>query len=880
MSFTRREFVGAGAVAAVPSPGGRAAAPSSALPSALPPLTAQWIWFPEQRTLPCTFALFRREYELLSVPSAVPAWVTGQSRYELLINGKFVQRGPAPCDPRFWDVDPLDLAPYLKAGVNVIAAIVCIYGGGEGTWVPPSPLGSGRYGQGFLFEAPSLGWKTDAGWQSLRTRAWKPGNYQRWYLRALQEEFDLRAWPEGWLEPGFNAAAWRPAAVAATPPNQPNLTELPRGGAPPHWTLQARSIPAVIEKRVQAPRIVSRGFVEWRVPPEECFECFSAGSFTEAAGDSAVLGDGFPLRVPPANGRSAVVTFDFGRELVGHPYLTARGPAGTVIEILFVEKQEPGALLLRTHPRFGQWIRLTLRDGLNPFEAFEYDSMRWMQLAIRNHSEPVEILDAGINAKRYDWPHECDLKISDPAIQRACDASLNTHGLTAIETVVDNNIRERQQYAGDLDHPKLASYYAHGEYRQAARMFRTFTQGQNAEGWFMDCWPAWDRCQRLYQKHLGLTEWGPILDHALQLGIAAADHHLFTGDEALLQEIYPRLARFDGFLSRHLGSDGLLPVEPWTWNSVWIDHIGYRIEADKHAALNLYYAGFLSRGMARLARWSGDQQAAAGAMRRAAKLIGRVQRLYWSTERRLFIDNLPRRAAGEPLRAHARTLAMALLFDAVPRGAETPALDLLASHPTLAAPNSQTFEGGRLTLGSNYPLNDVWRFWALARFGRGAAVASDLRDRWSRFPSVLENNTYAEFYDPKPSSSGNVWCQSNPVPLIAAYQVLLGIRPLAPGFRQYEVRPQPGGLGSIEATIHAVSGSIPLRVESRPNGFAARWRNPSGLLAWFVVPPGSRIRGLPGSVPMQPGADPGTQRVLLPTGNTEKLWEFEVELPA
>lgn len=876
MDLTRRTFLaGAGATAGASRPEDRLRGDHTA--PELPPLTAQWIWYPERRTLPSTFVHFRRVYELGAKPEGpVHAWVTGQSRYQLFVNGMLVSRGPAPGDPRYWDIDPVDLAPHLTAGANVIAAIVCMYGGGEGTWIPPSPLGSGGYGQGFLFEAPSLGWRTDSSWLTHRSRAWKSGNYQRWYLRALQEEFDMRHWPEGWLEPGFVTKSWKQARPAATKPGRPNLTETPRGGPDPRWTLQPRAIPAVKERRVRASRAVNAGWIEWRVSPEEYFECFPDDAFAERVDASVLSGSGFPYRIAASGNGSAAVTFEFERQHTGHPYVVVDAPEGAVIEILFLERQEPGKLLLRIPPRFGQWIRLITREGENRFDSFEYEAVKQMQLLIRNASRPVEIREAGVIARRYDWPHECDLEISDPLVRRTCEASLNTHDLTAIETVVDNQVRERQQYSGDLEHPKLASYYAHGEYRQAARMFRTYTQGQNREGWFLDCYPAWDRCQRLYQKHLGLTEWGPIIDHSLQFGIALAEHYLFTGDEELIREITPRLRRFDEFLRRNLGRDGLLPVEPWTWNSVWIDHIGYRVEQDKHAALNLYYAGFLRAGMARLLAWTGDARGSNDAEALASTLIARVRQRYWSPSRRLYVDNLPRAAADREIRVHARTLSMALLFGAVEPEHWEPALRLLESMTTKSNPDVHVFEDGGLTLGANYPLNDIWRMWALARGGRGAAVVRDLRERWADLPSVLENGTYAEFWNPQPSSSGQVWCQSNPVPVICAYQVLLGVRPTQPGFRAYEVRPQPGEVASVRATIHTVAGDIPIRVGGRGRGFTAEWSSPPGLIPTLVTPSEARMTGLPANVRVSPGRHPGTAEVRLPPGSGRE-WRIDVD---
>lgn len=688
----------------------------------------------------------------------------------------------------------------------------------------------------------------------------------------------MRRWPEGWLEPGFDTRQWKSARASATKPGTPNLSEVPRGGPEEHWTLQPRTIPKVREERIRAHAVDDAGWIEWRTSPEEYFECFPDDAFAEFRERSAVSGTGFPYLVPATgDGRSAAVTFALDRELTGHPYVTVRAPAGTVVEILFVEKQEPGRLLLRTHPRFGQWIRLVTREGDNRFEAFEYDTLRQMQLLIRGASAPVEILDAGVIAKSYDWPFACDLKVSDAAIERACAASLNTHDLTSIETIVDNQVRERQQYAGDLEHPKLASYYAHGEYRQPARIFRTYAQGQSKEGWFLDCYPAWDRCQRLYQKHLGLTEWGPILDHSLQFGISFADYYLFTGDSGLLREITPRLARFDGFLQRNLQADGLLTVEPWTWNSVWIDHIGFRVERDKHAALNLYYAGFLRLGLARLFDWLGDTTAARDARRRAALLISRVKQRYWSPRRRLYVDNLPNVGTDGETRLHARTLSMALLFDAADPADWPVALDLLESLTDRTNPNTKSLEGGAVKLGANYPLNDVWRHWALALGGRGAAVARDLRERWADLPSVVENNTYAEFWNPAPSSTGQVWCQNNPVPLIGAYQVLLGVKPVAPGFRTAEIRPQPGDSVTASATIHTVIGDLPIRVEGRARGFRLAWTTPAGMAVRLVVPAGARVRSKAGDMALNPGGQPGTALAEITAESRAREWTADAE---
>ena len=162
---------------------------------------ARWVWMPSDRTLSNTFILFRKEFNLEDkVPTRARGWITADSRYRLTVNGTRVQWGPAPYDPRYQEADPFDIAPLLKPGKNVIGVEVLHYGLGDGTWPAGKP--------GMLFHAVlefDGGAKqtlvSDASWKAFLDRAHAPGQHKRWYLRALQEEFDARLQPRGWDTP-------------------------------------------------------------------------------------------------------------------------------------------------------------------------------------------------------------------------------------------------------------------------------------------------------------------------------------------------------------------------------------------------------------------------------------------------------------------------------------------------------------------------------------------------------------------------------------------------------------------------------------------------------------------------------------------------------
>ena len=222
--------------------------PGSGAAPRLPDLDpARWIWYPSGRCLQNTFVLFRKALTLDAAPRRATGWICADSRYLLQVNGARVQWGPAPADPRWMEADPLDLTWRLRQGPNALGATVLYYGQGDGTWPCGKP--------GFLFwlEIEHADGRTekivsDPSWQAHLCRAWPAGHYKRWYLRALQEEFDARRYPRGWAGPDFRPSAdWLPAMPLAGSPNKPSVcTDYPE------YLLEIAADPKLTELRPRA----------------------------------------------------------------------------------------------------------------------------------------------------------------------------------------------------------------------------------------------------------------------------------------------------------------------------------------------------------------------------------------------------------------------------------------------------------------------------------------------------------------------------------------------------------------------------------------------------------------------------------------------------
>ena len=159
--------------------------------------SAKWLWYPGDRTLPNTFVLFRRILQLNAKPKKATGWIIGESRYQLEVNGRRVQWGPAPNDPRWPEVDHMDLTESLTSGENVLGATVLYFGQGDAT----CPMS--RAGFIFKLEIEHADGRletvvSDNSWRCHLSQAWKPGQHRMFFMQALQEEFDGRLHPHGW----------------------------------------------------------------------------------------------------------------------------------------------------------------------------------------------------------------------------------------------------------------------------------------------------------------------------------------------------------------------------------------------------------------------------------------------------------------------------------------------------------------------------------------------------------------------------------------------------------------------------------------------------------------------------------------------------------
>jgi alpha-L-rhamnosidase len=741
----------------------------------------KWIWLPSQRTLANTFVLFRHTVNLKQVPEKVSGWITADSRYKLTVNGRRVQWGPAPFDPRHAELDPVEIPnDFWMVGENVIGVEVLFYGHGEGSW----PFGK----PGLMLSLPQLEVQSDNSWRCRVDRGHRPGQYKRWYLRSLQEVFDARLHPFGWNMPGFEMdAEWVPAQELNVPMDRAvfsggysdYMNELWMSD-PAESTLRPRAVPMMDEVEIQ-PIGKSEAQIKWHRHPDNWFENRSPDSWSLTE-----------LTEGPEVGR--LITYEFHEGLVGWPWFEVIAPEGTVIEVMVQENHDPAATSWLETSLFA-WSRFTCREGGNYLEPFDFEAFKWVQLHIWNDGGKARVIEAGARRRLNPVWDRARWHTSDEKLATVFEAAFNTVKNSAQDTIVDGMARERQQYAGDGSHQLVPLRLSSGDYELPRRFLRTYGYGQLTDGVWLDSWPAYDRLARIWEREVGASYWGPLVDHSIGFCLDHYYHWMESGEIEPAIDNWPRLMKFVEYLRTIRDSHGLLKVEDIGINAVWIDHDAYKQQRHKQCAFNLYAAAMLNDGLGRLAPHI-EPSRTAELQDFAADLVEKTVDRFYDHRQDLLIVNRPWLDEEREERLCDRSLATAILFDQIPM--EEEAGKALKERPS--------------NLGISYPANALWRFHALAKVGEIQTVIDELRSQWADMRSVKTNKTIQEMWDPRPDTAA-ILSHCAVAPLTTLYRDIVGIKPAAPGYRKVTVEPQLGDIPDLDLTLYTPQG--PIRFKSK-----------------------------------------------------------------
>ena len=744
---------------------------------------AKWIAPPGMHA--DSFGVFhaRRIVELAAGPARFVVHVSADNRYRLYVNGAQVSSGPQRSDAMHWRYETVDLAPVLRVGRNVIAAVVW-------NWGPNHPVAQHSLRTAFLLQGngPSESVaNTGAGWKLLRDSAYTDvrvtgsdvGN--AYYAAAHGESVDGARYPWGWERLDYDDGAWY--TVPAAPRDPAIVGDVLLHAAPGRggygdasgWQLEPRDLP----------------------PMEETALRFAAvRRATGVPSSDGFIRGGEALVVPPNT--HATLLLDYARTTNAYTVVETSGGTGSALTLTYAEAAfDSAGNKGNRNDVDGRRIR-GIHDVVRPgggerrrFQTLYWRSGRYVGLDVQTGAEPLRIHDVSGIFTAYPFVERGRFTSDLPWLADMWRMNWNGARIGAFETYMDTPYYEQLQYIGDTRLQALISLYVAGDDRLVRQAIVHFDDSRLPEGITTSRYPS--ELQQL------------IPPFALIYVAMVHDYQMHRDDPAFVRT---RLAGIRGILDwygRRVDSTGMLGPMPY-WNFVdWAERWARGVPAgadDGHSAtLSLLYAYALDRA-ALLETELGVPGMAQSYRERADGLRRAVLARAWDGRRRLFRD------APDSAAFSQQTNVLAILTDALPPAEQRALMERVLADSTLI-PASYYFS------------------WYVHEALRKVGLADRYIEQLAPWRTMLALGLTSAPEKPEPTrSDSHAWSAHPNYGLLAT---VLGVRPASSGFRTVSIAPALGPLRRVSGRVPHPRGGIDvalMRVGS------------AGLSAEVTLPPG------------------------------------------
>lgn len=740
-----------------------------------------WVAVPNSAPAGYGVYVFRKDVKLAEVSRPMRVLVSGDNRYKLFVNGNIASIGPARSDLQHWNCEEVDLAPYLRAGSNVIAAVVWNAG-------PDRPVADMTYRTAFLMTAvdPSAKiFNTDTQWLCRQDESYSPVTVRvpGYYAAGPGEKVDMHRHISDFNDPRADLSQWKHAQVVSGI----NLVgQSGSWGTYMGWMTQKSPLP---QRELSMQR----------------FE-----SVREAIGvkvGKAFLAGKNPLTIP-ANSRVSVI---LDNKALTNAYLTLRFSQGhnSKITIGYTEAFYGNNFVKGnrndiTGKQFYGRTDTVISNGKDDqqFTSLSWRTYRYIVLDITTQGAPLTINDIYGTFTGFPFKLEAQLETKDNTLLQIFNTGWRTARLCAIETYMDCPYYEQLQYFGDARIQALVSLYMTGDDRLVKEYFDMADWSRNAEGVTQSRYPS------------SLAQW--IQPYALHYIYALHDYMMYGSDMGFLKDKLMSERTVIDYFRHYLTADGRVKNLPG-WNFTdWVDHrqgwkdgvaLPGRDGCNSIMDLQLLYAYQMA---ADLESRIGMKAYADLYTQYAESLKQTIREKYWRQNVGLFSDI----ADGDRFSQHANALA---ILTGVAEGKETTAIAEKIEKDSTLAPASIYFK--------------FYTHQAMTKAGLGNHYLKWL-DKWRENLS-LGLTTWAETSDVATARSDcHAWGSS---PNIELFRTVLGIESAAPQFREVVITPHLGEIKTIGGKMPTPNGMIEVSYQHKGDKLKAIIILPehtSGMFVW------------------------------------------------
>ncbi|MCF6404641.1 peptidase inhibitor family I36 protein [Chitinophaga filiformis] len=496
---------------------------------------------------------------------------------------------------------------------------------------------------------------------------------------------------------------------------------------------------------------------------------------------------------PATISSNRIITAKVGANIQLRPYLKVNAPAGVKIRI---------------EVNRYYWQEYTTKAGEQEFECFAWQNSSGDTVSYQfsNVTGPVQVMILRYRETGYNTTKPGTFSSNDQPLNTLWTKSRATSEVCMRDIFYDCPNRERGQWWGDVSQQILYSFYIYDTTANllARKGYREFLRSQKSDG-------------SLYTTAPG-TEFH-LPDQNLAAVALLWKYYTYTGDKALLQELYPAIRKFAGYCVNSSNSDGMLVWQNGPWN--WIDW-GDNKDATPAGAANTIYNGIYIVFLESAAN--------------IANSLGYV------TDKRYY-EQLLNKVRSNFNNYFWNSSANAYVYHRTADGVQSQIIDDRSNAwAYLAGVANDAQKAGILNvLKTKYnasPYQEMYIEQAMVELDPTAGIKR-MKDRYTTMINSWSPTLWEEF--PAANSNNHAW-SAGPLYVMSAY--VLGVRPSLPAYEEYFFLPQPGGLTNISGVIPTIKGNISVSLVRNSSGLTQTITSPSGTTGIVGIPKSAITCGL------------------------------------
>ena len=374
-------------------------------------------------------------------------------------------------------------------------------------------------------------------------------------------------------------------------------------------------------------------------------------------------------------------------------------------------------------------------------------------------------------------------RCNDEQINRMWQVGERTLHLTTREFFIDGIKRDRWTWSGDAYQSYLMNYYL---YFDSACVRRTTWQ--------------------LRGKDPVTAHVNTIMDYTFYWFLGIYDYYMYTGDRHFVEQIYPRMQSLMAYCLSRTGGQGMMEGLAGDW--VFVDWSPQPM--DKHGFLAFEQVLFCKslETMALCARLVENSHDEEEYYRLYSSLRKKLMPTFWDEARHALIHNV---VDGKRSKEVTRYANMFAIF-----------FDYFNEEQKQEVAKHVIHNGNVMPITT--PYMQFYELEALCSLGNQSEVLTRMKEYWG---GMLAHGatSFWEAYDPSVDAEGlrpmadhlamygrpygkslcHAWGAS-PVYLLGKY--FLGVKPVKPGYEEFEIKPVLGGLEFMEGSVPTPHGEI------------------------------------------------------------------------